>query len=312
VSWWQERKDRKRRERLRDLKVRAVRTRDALGREEKAHHREDPIGRCSRKIGREINRILGDTRKEIPDFVSQIPDDLPPAPEASYLTGHLTLAQLALVLDAVRSKRPTPAARVLLAQRARIQRLLLEKQDASFQPDASLLRCYGRLVEDADRLAPALAAELRLRVPPEPGRATLLSKLDLLAAGLGHRQRHRALTREGHRVVVADDPDRVIGRLLTYASTDPDLLADAFAPDGPGYRLEGITGAWRIRGASDVPDELEGRLPEAEEIWIVSKEARGASALYSWLPGLELRALVADATRLRADEDAAPDDAPAH
>ncbi|MGH0034722.1 MAG: hypothetical protein ACQGVK_06805 [Myxococcota bacterium] len=207
MSWWQERKARKRREGLQQLKVRSVRTRDALRREERDQRREGGVVSPSRRIQREINRVLGDVRSAIPEFGAQIPDDLPASPEASHASAHVTLAQLSLVLDAVRARRPTPPARVLVAQRARILRLMLEKQDAGFVPDASILRHCERLLEDTESIEPTLAAELRRRSPSAAGREALLSKLDALTNGLGHRPEQPAAGQETQGLADRDDRD---------------------------------------------------------------------------------------------------------
>ena len=116
----------------------------------------------------------------------------------------------------------------------------------------------------------------------------------------------RTLTLMNGNFVVSDDPDGVIAAVLAVATNNRNLsrIAEALAPEGPGFHLDTVGSVGRATSREDLPppwDSDPALDPENDELWILVREpnpSRATRSAFLVLRGDELREIATRAERL--------------
>ncbi|ROO86005.1 hypothetical protein EDD29_3566 [Actinocorallia herbida] len=111
------------------------------------------------------------------------------------------------------------------------------------------------------------------------------------------------------RAEIDDDPDGVIRDCVEYALSwprvlnrpAPELLAEWFAPDGPGMVVPDLFVAYRAQEAGDLPaDRPDAVDPRAGEYWVLTRlRSRADPEASAIVAGPELRHLLAQGVTAR-------------
>lgn len=110
--------------------------------------------------------------------------------------------------------------------------------------------------------------------------------------------------------LVGEDPDGVIAAVLAVATNNRNRprIAQALAPDGPGFHLDTIGSVGRASSRDDLPPPWDSDPtldPDNEELWILVREpnpSRGTRSAFFVLDGDELRELAARASELISND----------
>lgn len=116
----------------------------------------------------------------------------------------------------------------------------------------------------------------------------------------------RTITLSDGYFLVSDDPDGVIAAVLAVSTNNRNRskIAEALAPEGPGFHLDTVGSVGRALSREDLPppwDTDPSMDAENDELWILVREpnpSRHTRSAFLVLHGNELRDLVARAIQL--------------
>lgn len=145
-------------------------------------------------------------------------------------------------------------------------------------------RPLEELLAEATRRPKAAMSESFVRVDPPPGMPELRS-----------RPRRRVRLRDG-KLIVSNDPDRLVAMLIVSALSDPALKTRVFGPEGAGYASNGVFRARRCK-ESDDPEGCR-YTAGAGHVWVVERDVPGGGDAAAIVDGGEIQWLMRNAYRL--------------